>query len=296
VNESVAFVTVSYGPDRDRCALLSRSLEAFAPSGEHWIVVDRADLPLFRSLENRRTTLVATEEVLPVWLRRLNLRMLGIRSNIWIQAGGKPVRGWLLQQLIKLALAQQLTADVLVHADSDVVLMRPFRTSLVTDRAGRVRLYERPEAVDEALPDLVLWHRSAEDLLGIRPARLPLPDFITSFVPWKRQNAVALLEHVEKVAGRHWLRAIAAAWDVSEYILYGRFARDVLGHEAGQYVTPSSLCLDYWTPAPLSDGELELFLDKLGPEEIAVSITAKARMRPADYVGALERRWSRLGE
>jgi hypothetical protein len=26
--------------------LLSRSLEAFAPSGEHWIVVDRADLPL----------------------------------------------------------------------------------------------------------------------------------------------------------------------------------------------------------------------------------------------------------
>jgi hypothetical protein len=53
--------------------LLSRSLEAFAPSGEHWIVVDRADLPLFRSLENGRTTLVATEEVLPVWLRRLNL-------------------------------------------------------------------------------------------------------------------------------------------------------------------------------------------------------------------------------
>jgi Family of unknown function (DUF6492) len=222
--------------------------------------------------------------------------MLGLRSNIWIQAGGKPVRGWLLQQLIKLALAEQLTADVLVHADSDVVLIRPFRTSLVTDRAGRVRLYERPEAVDEALPDLVLWHRSAEDLLGIRPSRLPLPDFITSFVPWKRQNAVALLEHVEKVAGLHWLRAIAAAWDVSEYILYGRFARDVLGHEAGQYVTPSSLCLDYWTPAPLSDGELELFLDKLGPEEIAVSITAKARMRPADHVGALERRWSRLGE
>ena len=40
---SVAFVTVSYGPDRDRCALLSRSLEALAPSVEHWIVVDRAD-------------------------------------------------------------------------------------------------------------------------------------------------------------------------------------------------------------------------------------------------------------
>ena len=295
MSESVAFVTVSYGPDRDRCALLSRSLDAFAPSGEHWIVVDRADLPLFRSLGSVRTTLVATEEVLPVWLRRLNLRMLGLRSNIWIQVGGKPVRGWLLQQLIKLALAEQLTADVLVHTDSDVVLMRPFRTSQVTDRAGRVRLYERSEGVDETLPNLVLWHRSAEDLLGIRPSQLPLPDFITSVVPWKRENAVALLEHVETVTGRHWLRAIAAAWDVSEYILYGRFATDVLGQEAGQYVTPLSLCLDYWTPAPLSDGELEAFLDRLGPEEIAVSITAKAGMRPADYVGALERRWGRVG-
>jgi hypothetical protein len=32
-------VTVSYGPDRDRCALLSRSLDALAPSVAHWIVL-----------------------------------------------------------------------------------------------------------------------------------------------------------------------------------------------------------------------------------------------------------------
>jgi Family of unknown function (DUF6492) len=296
MSESVAFVTVSYGPDRDRCALLSRSLEMFAPTGEHWIIVDRADLPLFRSLGNGRTTLVETEELLPVWLRRLNLRRLGLRSNIWIQTRGKPVRGWLLQQLAKLALAEQLTTDVLVHVDSDVVLVRPFRISQLADRAGRVRLYERSEGVYETLPDLVLWHRSAEELLGIRPSQLPLPDYITSFVPWKRQNAVSLLEHVETVAGRHWLRAVAAAWNVSEYILYGRFARDVLGDEAGQYVTASSLCLDYWTPTPLSERELDAFLDQLGPEEIAVSITAKAGMKPTDYAKVVERRWSLLDE
>ena len=268
----------------------------FAPTGEHWIIVERADLPLFRSLGNGRTTLVETEELLPVWLRRLNLRRLGLRSNVWIQTRGKPIRGWLLQQLAKLALAEQLTADVLVHVDSDVTLVRPFGISQLIDRAGRVRLYERSAGVDESLPELVLWHRSAEELLGIRPSELPLPDYITHVVPWKRQNAVALLEHIERVTGRHWLRAVAAAWNVSEYILYGRFATDVLGQESGQYVTPSSLCLDYWTTAPLTDGELEAFLDKLGPEEIAVSITAKAGMSPADYVGALERRWSRLDE
>jgi hypothetical protein len=43
-----------------------------------------------------------------------------------------------------------------------------------------------------------------------------MADFITSFVPWKRESAVALLEHVERNTGKHWLRALAAAWDVSE--------------------------------------------------------------------------------
>src|SRR5688500_2960121 len=36
VTPTVAFVTISYGPDRDRCVLLRRSMEALAPSVEHW--------------------------------------------------------------------------------------------------------------------------------------------------------------------------------------------------------------------------------------------------------------------
>jgi hypothetical protein len=292
MTESVAFVTVSYGPDRERCALLTRSLDMFAPSGEHWIVVDRADLPLFRTLQSNRTTLVATEEVLPLWLRRLDIRRVGLRSNLWVQARGRPVRGWLVQQLVKLALTEELTADLVIHADSDVVLLRPFQMSSLTDRDGRVRLYARPGAVDEKLPNHVLWHRTAEKLLGIEEARVPMTDFITSFVPWKRENAVALLEHVQTNAGRHWLRALAAAWDVSEYTLYGRYVTNVLGESGGQYLTSSSLCRDYWSHVPLSAPELEVFLNGVRPEEVAVSITAKAAMRPADYVDVLERRWA----
>jgi hypothetical protein len=159
-----------------------------------------------------------------------------------------------------------------------------------------VRLYAQPDAVDETLPNHLLWHTSAERLLGIGRAGLPLPDFITSLVPWRRQNAVALLRHVERNTGRHWLRALAAAWDVSEYTLYGRFATDVLGERAGQYVTSSSLCRDYWTPVPLSRQELETFLDGIGPEEIGVSITAKAGMTPGAYAEVLERRAAALQE
>jgi Family of unknown function (DUF6492) len=292
VSTSVAFVTPSYRLDRDRCALLNRSLDACAPSFEHWIVVDRGDLPLFRSLQNNRTNVVAKEEVLPVWVRRLDTLRIGLRSNVWVQARGRPIRGWLLQQMVKLAVAEQLSADVLVHADSDVVLVRPFSAASVVDGGGRVRLYARPDCIDEALPDHVGWHRSAEKLLDIGPAGLPTTDFISSLVPWRRENATALLEHIEATTGRHWLRAVAAAWDVSEYTLYGRFASDVLGTSGGQFVSSSPLCMDYYKRVPLTAPELTTFLDRLGQETVAISLTSKAGMKPEDYVDVLERQWA----
>ncbi len=289
---SVAFVTPSYRLDRERCALLNRSLEACATSFEHWIIVDRGDLPQFRSLQSNRTNVLAKEEVLPVWVHRVDTLKLGLRSNLWLQARGRPIRGWLLQQLVKLAVAKSLSADVVVHADSDVVLIRPFSADAVVDGDGRVRLFERPDYVDETLPNHVRWHRSAEKLLDIGPAELPMPDYISTLVPWKRQNAVALLDHVERTTGRHWFRAIAAAWDVSEFVLYGRFVRDVLGANAGQFVSSSPLCLDYYKRVPLTVPELTTFLDGVDEEAIAVSLTAKAGMNPAEYIQLLERRWA----
>jgi Family of unknown function (DUF6492) len=292
---SVVFVTPSYRLDRERCALLNRSLAACAPSFEHWIIVDRGDLPLFRSLQSNRTNVVAKEEVLPVWVHRVDTLKLGLRSNIWLQARGRPIRGWLLQQLVKLAVAKSLSADVVLHADSDVVLLRPFSADAVVDGGGRVRLFERPDYVDETLPNHIRWHRSAEKLLDVGQADIPMPDYISTLVPWKRRNALALLDHVERTTGRHWFRAVAAAWDVSEYVLYGRFVQDVLGASGGQLVSSSPLCLDYYKRVPLAVPELTAFLDSVDEETIAVSLTAKAGMNPADYIPLLERRWALAG-
>jgi hypothetical protein len=271
--------------------LLCRSLDACAPSFEHLIVVDRGDLPLFRHLQSNRTTVVAKEEVLPLRVHRIDTLKIGLRSNVWVQARGRPIRGWLVQQLVKLAVAERLSADVLVHTDSDVVLFRPFSVDAVVDEGGRVRLYERPDSVDRAMRDHVSWHRSTEKLLGIGPAPLPMPNFVSTLVPWKRQNALALLEHVERTTGRHWLRALAAAWDVSEYTLYGRFVQDVLGASGGQFVSSSPLCLDYYKPAPLTVPEVMTFLDSATEEAFAISLTSEAGMKPDDYVEVLERQW-----
>jgi hypothetical protein len=274
--------------------LLNRSLEVCAPWAHHWIVVDRGDLRAFRFLENERTTVVAKEELLPVWVHRLDTLKIGLRSNVWLQARGLPMRGWLLQQLVKLAIAEHLDQDVLVCADSDVVLLRPFGVSSVVDERDRVLLFARPDHVDERLPTHVRWHRSAEKLLGIEGADPPMPDFVSSLVPWKRENVLALLEHVEATTGRHWLRALASAWDVSEFTLYGRFAQDVLGTDAGHFVSTSPLCHDYYKHVPLSAAELDSLLDEVGPGEVDVSLTANAGMRPEQYVDVLERRWDEV--
>jgi hypothetical protein len=141
------------------------------------------------------------------------------------------------------------------------------------------------------MPDHIRWHRSAEKVLDLRPSDLPMSDYISTLVPWKRENAIALVEHVEKTTGRHWIRALAAEWDVSEYVLYGRFVRDVLGVEAGQFLSSSPLCLDYYKRVPLTVPELTTFLESVAPDVVAVSLTAKAGMNPDDYIQLLERRW-----
>ena len=180
---------------------------------------------------------MAKEEVLPVWVTSVDTLKLGLRSNIWLQARGRPIRGWLLQQLVKLAVARSLNVDIVVHADSDVVLLRPFSTD-TGRRAGR------PGAAcssAQAMSTRLCPTTSA----GIdRPRGCsksgqpnPMADYISTLVPWKRKTRSALLDHVEKTTGRHWIRAVAAAWDVSEYVLYGRFVRDVLGASGGQFVS-----------------------------------------------------------
>lgn len=289
---TLTFVTVSYGPDRDRCGLMCRSIDALAPAtSDHVIIVDRADLPKFRELESGHRRIVATEDLLPKRVWRLEARRVGLRSNVFLHLG-KPIRGWLIQQLVKLAACREVAAEVMVHTDSDVALVRRFDAKSLVDVEGRVRLYQAPGCIDEGMADHVRWHRTAEHLLGLDPSPIPLPDYITSLVPWRRENAAALLDHLDRRSRRSWMRAVASAWDFSEYILYGRFVSDVLGEAGDQYATTASLCCDYWGPEPLTEAQVEDILDGMTEDQVALSITAKAGMKPESYASVLERRWA----
>jgi Family of unknown function (DUF6492) len=289
---SVAFVTKSYAPDLERCELLCRSIELLAPGARHWIIVDSRDRAAFRGLEDATTRIVTTEELLPRRIRKLEV--YGTGKNIWLGARMPPIRGWLVQQLAKFAITQVATDDVLVHADSDIVLIRPFRDAMLMDERGALRLFRIPATIGAELPDHVRWHRTAERLLGIPPRPVPLPDYISGLVPWSREIAASLLEEIEARSGRDWMRTLARARDVSEYVLYGRFVEDALDRSNGGPGDSVSLCRCYWGSEPLTNEELEGFIGEASPREVAVMVSAKAGMKPADYAEVLERRWARL--
>lgn len=187
-----------------------------------------------------------------------------------------PIRGWILQQILKLAAAPRIDADVVVLMDADVQFIRPVSEStFICD--GRVSLYRVEGGVDEALPEHVAWHRTARRLLGLPQHAPPFHDYVSSFTAWDPAVVGALLARIEAVTGRRWIDAIGSERKFSEWTLYGVFVDEVLGPPANAETTSRSHCHDYWDPVPLSDDAASAFARATTGDDVAVMISAKSR-------------------
>jgi hypothetical protein len=187
-----------------------------------------------------------------------------------------PVRGWIRQQVLKLAAASRLDADVVVLVDSDIEFIRPFSSDTFS-RDGVVPLYRKPDEVDDRLPRHVMWHRGARSMLGLPPGSPPYPDYVSSLMAWDPVIVRKLLQRVESVTGRRWTDAIGRQLHFSEWTLYGVFVDEVLGGPWRALSTEHSRCHAYWDEVPLSERSLREFLAATGPDDIAVMISAKSR-------------------
>jgi hypothetical protein len=271
---SFGVLTPSYAPDFELCRELNQSVLAWAPpEAEHHLVVPGRDLEQFAQLRGPRTRVWTTDAFVP-------RRMLPIpKANAWLNVRRPypPIRGWVMQQVVKLAAAAELDIDVLLMADSDVTFVRPigvdtFRTD------GRVHFFRNNDAVDATMTRHVLWHDVARRLLALPPAKSPpLPDYICPMNPWERDVIFALRERIEQVTRRPWLDAIASQLHVSEFILYGVFVDEALGASEVRTPAASSLCHTYWGPGPLAPDGIQDFVGSLGADDVAVMISAKTR-------------------
>lgn len=223
------------------------------PGLAHRIVVPRRDLPLFAGLVRPGREVVAAEGFLPAGTRVLPVPRgrwrawvgLSHRDVFWLRGGGR-ANGWIVQQVVKLAAAAAAPEPVVVHMDSDAVMVRPLAGRV--SEAGAVRLYANP-AIGPREPHGA-WHLAAAGLLGLPATRWFGAGYIDQIVVWRSDVVRALAARL----GEGWRERLLRVPAFAEYILYGVFAEQVLGAASGHARTDRSLALTCWEAGAAGDG------------------------------------------
>jgi hypothetical protein len=294
----MAVITKTFAPDFELCASLNRSvLEHSSDTIHHHIIAPRSDLKLFGRLAGPRTHIRCEADFLPRTFVRVPF------SNIMVNLDRPfpPVRGWIQQQVIKLAAIAASEDDAVLVVDSDVAFIRPFTAEMFV-RDGRVRFFRKPNQIDKQLSRHMTWHRVARALLGVPPAEPPYPDYISSPLAWDPMIVRRMLAQVASITGRPWFTAIAGQLDFSECVLHGVFVDEVIGVSANSFVSDDPLCRVYWEFTPLNVDSAADFVRSVRPTDIAVVIQSKSRtplavrdatltaLRAAHYAGRGGRR------
>jgi hypothetical protein len=273
----VAVITKSFAPDFELCVALNQSVLDNSPDTvQHHIIVPPPDLKLFGRLAGPRTLIRCEADLLPRTFVRVpfNNIMVNLRRPF------PPVRGWIQQQVVKLAAVAASEDEGVLVVDSDVEFVRPFTAEMFV-RNGEVRFYRKPNEIDKRLPRHMTWHRVARALLGLPPAEPPYSGYISSSLAWDPLIVRRMLARVTATTGRPWPTAIAEQLDFSECVLYGVFVDGVSGAPANSFASDDPLCLSYWEHAPLNLDSAAHFVSGIRPTDVAAMISSKSRTPPA---------------
>ncbi|MER6576417.1 DUF6492 family protein [Nonomuraea sp. NPDC001023] len=283
---TLSVVTPSYGPDAGQFADLHRSvLECTPDDTVHHVVVPAADLGLFRAYEGPRCRVRTVESLLPGRYVKVP------RKGLWVNVlrPWPPVRGWVMQQIVKLAATAAMDTDVVLVADSDVVLVRP----VTAERAlidGRVLLHRLEDGVHPLMTRHVLWHRVARELLRLPPPpEPPLPDYMSPLTFWRPAVVRALQDRLRETTGRHWIDAFGSRLHVSEFMLYGVFVDEVLSATEGRPPSDTSICHKNPDESPMDLATALDFAGRLGPGAIGMLISSKSGTPDDVRQGAIRR-------
>lgn len=244
-------------------------LEYTPPDTVHYAIVPPADRSLFARYEGSRCRIVTYEDIIP----RRYIAVPG--KQLWINARRPwpPVRGWIMQQLVKIAMAGRVDSRAVLMADSDVALVRPVSAAAVL-ADGSVRTFRDPRGVRDEMERHVLWHRVACTLLKLpAPPRPPLPDYISPLNIWEPDVVRSMQEHISRSNGKGWMDLISSQLHFSEFILYGVFV-DEIAKAHRPPPTYADICHNSWERVPLDTGSVPEFVEGMSPEALGVMISA----------------------
>jgi Family of unknown function (DUF6492) len=270
--DALAVLTPSFRADASLFADLHRSVLAnTGRSVVHHVIVPPSDVHLFREYEGERCRLWTHRELLPRnFLSIPNADGLALN----LRRPWPPVRGWVVQQIMKMAGAAVLEARADLIVDSDAVLVREATVDEFT-HDGRLWHYRKDRAVTAGMERHVLWHKVARRLLGLPGvAEPPLPDYVSPIAVWDPVVVRSLIAHIADTIGKHWMDAVASRLHVSEFVIYGVFVDHVLGGAAAR---GRDLCHNYYERIPLSPADAASFADQMPSNALGVMISSHSR-------------------
>jgi hypothetical protein len=273
---SYAIITPSYWKDLECCELLINSADHWvAKDVKHYLVIANRDVKLFRPVMNSRTELIVVEDIIPSWL----FRVPGFK-RFWMSLRTRPVKNWILQQIVKLSVPSVVKEEVLLYADSDMFFVAPYNPRSF-ERDGKVPLF-----LETGQRGLIStndpWQAVASRLLGLPIEKNCDNNYINQLICWRRDHALAMLERVNQTTGKQWPLSVAPLSGFSEYILYGVHAVRVLGEKSGHWNDGLIRTHNHWQELPLDIPALEKFRSELQPHHHSAMISAKSGTSVAD--------------
>ncbi|GGF90437.1 hypothetical protein GCM10007304_00410 [Rhodococcoides trifolii] len=285
---SLDILTPSYRPDFELFEDLHNSVLRFTDSARHRVVVPSGDLELFRSIRSPRLDVTSVDAFLPRtmfsvrpatrWTSKVGpLEKISKIHAIDARQPWPPLRGWILQQIVKLAAAAASTADTVLIIDSDVSLIAELSHRDVR-RGSATRFYADPAGVTLAMTEHQRWHDNARRLLGLQATQPHVrPDYIAGFITWEPAVVRDMLAHVSSVAGKTWLRAVSGSLHFSECTLYGTYMDHIADEARRAYTRPTTRCASHWDPVSLTASSAEHLIDDIDSNDVALQIQSTSR-------------------
>ena len=278
---TVAIVTPSHAPDFNRFRRLHESVvNNVSDDVMHYVLVPPPDYRTFSTIQSSQLTVLEQPDVLPrsfvttTRFGRIPLLPRGYQvAAINLRKPWPPIRGWVLQQLVKLGFAAGLESDVAVMIDSAVIPARGFSSdTFVRDQS--VRHYRVPHAVHSGMQRHLVWRDTASRLLRLDAPSADFADYNAGVISWSPRIVRNLLDRVEEVAQRPWATVLGAQLDVSEYFLYGEFVAALGSEKDRAFTSDQNLCHSYWETMTME--RAKGFVESMPADDVAILIQSNS--------------------
>jgi hypothetical protein len=282
---SVALLTPTYARDLELCTLLCESVDRHVSSfDKHYLLVPDSDYDLFSRFVSDRRSVIPASAFLPSWLRPMPRMFRRKRRQFWWSIRAKPVSGWHVQQLLKIAAAMSLPHERYCILDSDIVFFRDFDLARF-ETPNTLPLFRVINEVTADQASHSRWVATTHQLLGLPVPPLPAPDYIGHIIFWDRDTTRAMVKSMEAVTGRGWVEALCRTRDFSEYMLYGYFAESDAASAAAHSPVATTPCVSYWEAPRLDKAGLSRLFSRAGRDDVAFSV-ASFSLTPVEIIRA----------